>query len=456
MNAAHEIRLPLILAPAIATLLLGAAPAIAQEDEPEPEPEKSAGVEDIYVTAERWQRHQNNPVMLPDLDRPDGLIDIAVADPAVLLDPDDGLWKAWYSTSLKEPDCTFEIALRYAESTDGVVWNAQLAPALESSADPADWDHTNVETPFVLKVQSAPPGRRYYMYYSGANQLETPGRPFPFYQIGLAFSADGKIFTRLPASESPYGVEGLVFRGEDSFPAIPNIGKGLLADPTLILKDGQFRMWYSSLAEDSLQQPLAFGISYATSTDGIHWTPEPQNPVPSLRRPGDLQSGAAPSVLWNPAQGLYELWFVNDTVEDLSAVPATEFQAAAYWHATSTEGIEWNIDYAAGPDFSWNSAFEEEQWGLIIGVHVMLHDDEYRMYYPAWSARNVPPGFLVPTQTGFEPGVVAVSLASRPSGQAAVPTVSAWGMSIMLMMLLLAGTIVLRRCDSCQHTEPLE
>ncbi|MFP6628079.1 MAG: TonB-dependent receptor, partial [Myxococcota bacterium] len=61
MSAAHEVFLSFIRSAVIAALLLGSAPAFAQEDEPESE--RSEGVEDIYVTAERREsRLQETPI----------------------------------------------------------------------------------------------------------------------------------------------------------------------------------------------------------------------------------------------------------------------------------------------------------------------------------------------------------------------------------------------------------
>src|SRR5437879_4150348 len=65
---------------------------------------------------------------------------------------------------------------------------------------------------------------------------------FAPWQLGLAFSADGKHFTRLPAAQSPYAgrslpfgnIEGLVLYVSDALPGFPQAVYGALADPELV------------------------------------------------------------------------------------------------------------------------------------------------------------------------------------------------------------------------------
>ena len=364
-----------------------------------------------------WQRSDADPLIVPLGDVGDGFTDLAVADPSVMYDEDDGLWKAWYSTTLAAGEDVSVMAIHYAESTDGIDWQVQDEPVLYASfEDPQAWDHTQTETPFVIKVPDAPADRRYFLYYSGGNKDQGELGGGPYYQIGLAFSPDGRSFTRLPAAESPYGEAGLVLRGEDLLINIPDMARGLAADPTLLLDpDGTLRLWSSSYAEDAAGNVLAFGISHASSTDGIHWVSSPDNPLPSLRRPGDIVSGQQPSVLWNPCLDEYEMWWTYDRDQDLARIPATYFQAFGYWHATSPDGINWTPEFNDEPDFRWDASYSTERWGLLTGVHVMLHNNEYRMYYSAWSDEAPSEQFLLPTKAGIVPGATVLNLAVKPA-----------------------------------------
>ncbi len=368
-----------------------------------------------------WTREAANPIALPFGLMDEGETDLAVADPMVLWNQERGLFQAWWSTTvigIYGPDGPPVNGIRYAESSDGIHWTVQRELAFATDlGDPSAWDGTNAETPFVVRVPGNPPARRYLLYYSGGNSSTCSTGGAPCYEIGLAFSPDGKAFSRLPASESPYGEAGLVLRGEQALPEVTGMALGIVADPTLVLEpDGTFRMWMSSAAFDPSGNALAFGIAHAASADGIHWTPTPGNPLATLRRSGELSSGQQPSVLWNPAKQRYEMWFTNDRPGDTARVPATMFQAFGFWHATSTDGIRWEPEYGDEPDFRWDAAYPGERWGLLTGVHVMLHDGQYRLYYAAWSSTGVPPLFTAPTQAGSVPTVTALNLALRPAG----------------------------------------
>jgi len=366
-----------------------------------------------------WERSPSNPLVNPFGAMVTGATDLAVADPTIIWDEDDGIFKGWWSTTVAGefgPDGPSINGIRYAESPDGLHWTVQQELAFSAAfGDPGAWDSDRSETPFVVKVPSNPPERRYLLYYSGGNLGACSVGEAPCYEIGLAFSADGKQFSRLPAGESPYGEAGLVLRGEEVLHTVEGMALGVVADPTLILEpDGTLRMWMSAYAEDADHSPLAFGISEASSPDGIHWTPAAVNPLPSLRRPGEVAAGQQPSVLYNPRTNLYEMWFTNDRERDQERTPATLFQAFGYWHATSPDGIQWTPEYGEEPDFRWDPVYPSERWGLLTGVHVLLHEGRYMMYYSGWSAVDVPPLFLVPTRRGLVDGVTALDLAIRP------------------------------------------
>jgi len=226
-------------------------------------------------TASPWRRWPANPVALPLGHVGGGETDLAIADPVVLRDPETGVFRAWWSTTvlgLYGPDGPAVNGIRYAESPDGVHWRVQPELAFAAAVgDPSAWDHTHAETPHVVVLPANPPGRRYLLYYSGGNRDACTVGEAPCYQVGLAFSADGRRFTRLPAAESPYGEAGLVLRGEDALARL-HPALAVAADPAVLVgEDGILRMWLSSYAEDASGTHLAFGIALAESRDGIRW-----------------------------------------------------------------------------------------------------------------------------------------------------------------------------------------
>ena len=146
-----------------------------------------------------------NPLYTAGKVHMDGRMELFIADPSVMFDTEEKIWKAWWQSPLDtdylNPDNRTSVL--YAESLDGLSWTVQEEPVMTTGADHGDWDFDRMETPSVVKVPTNPPDRRYVMYYSGGNfaAVQTPFPGFPWYQIGVAFSADGRRFTRLPAEE---------------------------------------------------------------------------------------------------------------------------------------------------------------------------------------------------------------------------------------------------------------
>lgn len=343
-----------------------------------------------------WARFDNNPIIVPGFPAvPGGPRGVNIADPSVIYDQEENKWKMWFATGWDEQGSP-RIVIRYAESADAKTWNILPTPALDRPGDSGAWDYTNVETPAVIKNPSAPKERRYTLWYSGGNTKERAiDGHFPYYQVGVAFSEDGKRFTRLPASESPFGKPGLSFTVKDAFPAFPKATDGVAADPEIVLKDGTFHMWFSSIGMDQKGAGVIAGISHATSQDGIRWTASNKNALQSLwgNNPGETQQ---PSVLWNHKLGQFEMWFTNDSEKDKEKLPAAADGATGYWHAVSKDGEQWTISPAKERDFNWDKKFPSEEFGLVTGVEVVLKNDTYYMFYNAYGSKSVPSGWDAP------------------------------------------------------------
>lgn len=373
------------------------------------------------VTA-AWSRCQQNPLESAGHMHPDGRVELSIGDPDVSYDEDDKVWKAWWSTgvatSFVAPDDTIQLGIKYAESPDGVAWTVQEELTIAGNPGSGEWDQSKLETPSVVKVPWNPPDRRYLLAYSGAQgpkSISAGGQSFPvaWYQVGIAFSADGKHFTRVPEAESAYAGkdtgypsnEGLGLLGKDMLADTPGIADGLIADPELFVADGVIHLFTSSMAVDNTGQPLNFGLSHATSTDGIHWTPQPGNP--------QVSGGAGPSIVHDPMKSEYELFYSQDTDADKAKEPSVFNPFLGVWRRTSTELLTWS-DPGATRDFEWDSAQKTEVYGLIAVGDMAFRDGVYRYYYPGWSADNVPDGFVCPIQDGtYPPAVIVLDLALR-------------------------------------------
>jgi hypothetical protein len=370
------------------------------------------------LPADGWIR-DSAPILTAGMRGNDGLLDLSIADPDALYDPATGVWHLWYQSGRAKEYTSGEnrMIIRHAQSSDpSADWVVDPQPALELPQDPSSWDATHSETPSVVYDPAAPADRRYKMYYSGASRMLDLG--FPDYQIGLAISADGRSFRRLPESESPYGLAGLVLRVEDALPDVADLAGGVVADPEVQLIDGIYHLWFSSFAHDAKNNFLAFGISHALSEDGIHWIPSPGNPVPSLRNVQNA-GGQQPSVSWNSVRVRWEMWFTSDTDDEKEGIPSTFNPALGFWMAASADGITWAVDYGAARDVYWRPDSPYEEYGLLTGAEVAIVDGVRHLFYTGWGGVNVPDGFLVPVRDrrGFVPAVLSLIQAVKDSGE---------------------------------------
>ena len=375
------------------------------------------------VFSNRWTRSSENPLIVPNDEYPDGRYDVIMGDPCVLFDEKEGLWKLWFNATRSKSWAEAEngqVVIKYAESRDGVEWKVQREPVLVSRISKNDWDYYSAETPDVVIDRSASPERRYKLWYSGSQKIVSHIGS-PDYRIGFAYSADGKVFTRISAKESPYGIAGMVLHPKDALASLGKVAEGVVADPDVVLKDGTFHMWFSSFAckgKCTQSDYLGFGIGYASSKDGIHWKPASKNPLPTL-------AGAkAPSVIWNDNRRRFEMWFTWDDPDETKQIPAIgTFEAFGYWHGTSSSGTDWTYNLHGPRDFLWDKDRKSERFGIFTAGEVTLKDRELRLYYIAWGdAKHPGRDLIVPVRPSFNPvgivkGTTGLLLASRPLNQ---------------------------------------
>lgn len=403
-----------VLAALVAPVACGGGHAAPDAiDGPPPECQPAGATGQVF-------RDANNPHLLAGSAFSDGQIDISISDPDLRFDATSGQFQLYYATAhaptFADPSTQM---IRHATSGDAKAWSVKDVPALVAAEGSDAWDHVNTETPTVVFDENAAPDRRYVMMYSGANGPFQTGA-FPDYAIGLAFSADGETFTRLPASESPHGQDGLVLTGADVYPIA---GGAIVADPELALVDHTYHLWFSSFSCDgggSACAPTAFGIAHATSTDAVHWVVQ-EAPVKSLLRAAadPTSGGGQPSVVYDEATCRYEMWLTSDAAGDHDDQPVVFNNSAGFWHATSLDGESWSVSFTGQRDLEWNAAApaKGEQLGLLTGADVAQKGNGRFLVYVGFdnNAADVPDGFALPdrSQQGFEPGVMALDLATR-------------------------------------------
>ncbi len=362
----------------------------------------------------QFTRRVMNPRYIPGATYTDGKIDISISDPDVSWDGSkyQVYFMASHGTSFASADQTQVV--RHASSADRVTWTVDDAPVFTVATDAGAWDRTHAETPTVIYNPAAPADRRYLLLYSGsAGVFPYPGYTFQNYGIGAAFSADGKTFTRVPAAESPHGKAGLVLTGKQAYPASTN---GIVADPELALVNGVYHLWFSSFActGTNCETITDFGISHATSTNGVTWTVL-EAPIRSLlRASADTKTGGQqPSVIYDATHCRYELWLTSDVGTENNAQPIEFNNMMGVYKGESMDGVTWSLNYNRPRDLQWSATEAGEHLGLLTGADVAQNTTGRLMLYVGFDDQNVPTDFMLPTPTGSRAGVMTLNVATR-------------------------------------------
>ncbi len=216
--------------------------------------------------------------------------------------------------------------LSYYSGFDGKTWHTGLATSADGlkwtkqgrilSPDPATWEGSYIAANGHI-IYSA--GRFLYWYQAGPK-----GRT----QIGLAQSADGRKFTKLPhpvLETGPYGSWDEVSIG----------------DPYVIHIGGYYYLYY--LGQDRARRQR---LGVARSRDGIEWTKLRSNPVMEIGEPGSFdEQGLGEPALWQ-SHGYYWMIYTGRDRRERRRMGL----------ARSIDGIRWERQnlVIAGEE-SWNS-----------------------------------------------------------------------------------------------------
>jgi len=192
-------------------------------------------------------------------------------------------------------------AIAYTESEDGVTWHNDQpvqngAVPIVSSGDPW-WNRGSYGPCDVLYNPSASntgTDWSFTMYYDGTTGGDE--------RIGLAFSSDGITWTGYDAGSDGKAdpvFEGTYVGGDWDYNYVSR---------ATVLKnaDDDYEMWYSGGTGS-----MNHGIGYATSSDGIHWTRDGDNPIFHKGDGIDWRDSRTycPAVLRDG--GSYKMWFAG-------------------------------------------------------------------------------------------------------------------------------------------------
>lgn len=197
-----------------------------------------------------WAAHPGNPVLASGA--PGTWDEAGVANPTVILD--EGTYKMWYSGY----DANLILRIGHATSADGVVWEKfENNPVFDVTEN--GWDGYHLHTPYVVRD-----GDTYRMWYAGHDQSGGD------WGIGYATSPDGIQWTR--ASSDPILVP------EESWEFMS------IHTPIVLQEQGKFLMWYGGQDADFSNGGIV-QTGFATSSDGVTWDKDPQNPILKIGGP---------------------------------------------------------------------------------------------------------------------------------------------------------------------------
>ncbi len=274
-----------------------------------------------------WQKYKGNPVLVPTESWEAAY---GVIGPRVL--KIGGLYKVWYN------GLDFRRQIGLATSTDGIHWTKSSANPVLSNGQPGDFDSEHVHYGPVLFHDE-----QYWFWYSGHNGQH--------WQIGLAISEDGIHWTKHP--DNPVLAVGS--NGEwDAYGVI---------SPAVIFDGHSFKMWYNGNGSE-----LVLAAGYAESSDGVHWTKYPHNPI-LTPRPNTWESdavGMGPVLFFD---GKYHAWYGGRQGEVRSSIG----------YATSADGIAWER-FASNPVIEPG---EHDDWDstTLGGFWVLRENDVFKMWY---------------------------------------------------------------------------
>ena len=138
----------------------------------------------------------------------------------------------------------------------------------------------------------------------------------------------------------------------------------------------------------------------------------------SLLRTSALTSGGQqPSVIYDSIHCKWEMWLRSDAAADVANQPVSFNNMAGVYKADSTDGVNWNVNYAFNRDLAWMPADPNaggEDLGLLTGADVGMNGNGRLMLYVGFDDDNVPSGFALPLRAGgATPGVFTLNVATR-------------------------------------------
>lgn len=197
-------------------------------------------------------------------------------------------------------------------------------------------------------------------WYNGQYMMWYIGTSWDFRcEMGVATSPDGLTWTKYAGNPVLRIAEDGAW--DDSI---------LICQSVLFDEDEQlYKMWYVGANKKGV-----FGIGYATSPDGFHWTKDAGNPVMTVSQEWEYSDMEGHTVLKTPDG--YKMWYGSYDI-------ATEKCKIGY--AWSPDGVQWT-KYPWNPVFTTNPGHWDGYSVDTPDVH--FKDGIYHMWYKGWNDPN--------------------------------------------------------------------
>ena len=167
-------------------------------------------------------------------------------------------------------------------------------------------------------------------------------------KVGYAISTDGKTWTKLgalaslnPSTDWEGGVNGEVS---------PN---------SILIENGVYKLWYHSFGNDDKRR-----IGYATSTDGLNWTKNP-NPVLDVGPAGSLEDQYVVEPRVFKIGSEYRMYYTANAVGQI------DIGTGRWFYATSTDGVNWTrrgLIWNKLTDNGIGIVFDGTKWHAWYGI----------------------------------------------------------------------------------------
>ena len=202
-------------------------------------------------------------------------------------------------------------------------------------------------------------------------------------------------------------------------PGAPGAWDDASVESPEVIHDGtQFHMWYTGFKAGSQSSQ----IGHATSSDGVTWVKDPNNPALEAGIQFDWDAAAsAPTVIFNPLDPdpnqRWRMWYVGRG-------PAFNFSIG---YAYSADGVTWE---KSDQNPVLEPTFEGEAWDddSVLAPTVHFRDGQYHMWYAARGAQlqigyATSPDGVVWTQHNANPVLTPGTINQWDNGEIAAPAV---------------------------------